>query len=543
MSWTSIVRLAELGGASRHTAGPVCVLADENGDWHAVASRCPHMGYPMEKGTLRKGVLTCAWHSWEFDLGTGGCYRGACADLPIFPLRIRDGAIEVDLDHHAAGSQEARITELRDRLLEGDRYQIARTLASALEDGIAPRTLASAVASHGISHAIAAHQNSTATREIAAVTAAARLSERFTGRDRLLPLLQGSLQVGNNVGSRRAILPLPGAPSVARRAALLGRYVEDASELALERLLMDWPRSDRERDARLLRHALGPEFLPRPEVPIDLVEAIDATRWLGDQPDIHATLVAWILGKNRGDPAGEDRDAVAWLRAHLDALPSAAAADAEVTERLGAVYAAHAPAQALDAVLEILRSTSARSVIGAFLVLETRRLTRLRPNNGGMWGSAITGVRLAEALQRLEGELPERTRALGAIHLAWHAFSSRWLPLGKPWSDEHPAPGSAAAYAEAVGAQDTATARAEGVALAGRCRAGAAPWSEWIAPLIEEDIGTERLLLLEATLRTVPRIAEWQPLVAGVITHALDAKSRQDTAAAARFGRSMLASA
>ena len=43
------------------------------GSFHAVDNRCPHMGYPMSKGSIRDGVLICHWHHWEFDLKTGGC--------------------------------------------------------------------------------------------------------------------------------------------------------------------------------------------------------------------------------------------------------------------------------------------------------------------------------------------------------------------------------------------------------------------------------------------------------------------------------------
>ena len=93
-------RLIDLGPASAiseggsHSSGPVTVFRHQ-GHLHAVASRCPHMGYPMSKGTLRDGVVTCAWHGWEFDLVDGGCYRGACDDLPIYPVEIVDGAVRV----------------------------------------------------------------------------------------------------------------------------------------------------------------------------------------------------------------------------------------------------------------------------------------------------------------------------------------------------------------------------------------------------------------------------------------------------------------
>ena len=62
------------------------------GTFNAVDNRCPHMGYPMSKGTVRDGVLICHWHHWEFDLKTGGCFvtSGAGNDLKSFPVEVRD---------------------------------------------------------------------------------------------------------------------------------------------------------------------------------------------------------------------------------------------------------------------------------------------------------------------------------------------------------------------------------------------------------------------------------------------------------------------
>ena len=60
------------------------------GSFHAVDNRCPHMGYPMSKGSIRDGVLICHWHHWEFDLKTGGCLLTSGDDLKAFPVEVRD---------------------------------------------------------------------------------------------------------------------------------------------------------------------------------------------------------------------------------------------------------------------------------------------------------------------------------------------------------------------------------------------------------------------------------------------------------------------
>ncbi len=42
-----------------------------DGEVFALDNRCPHMGFPLSKGTLKDGVLTCHWHHAQFDLRSG----------------------------------------------------------------------------------------------------------------------------------------------------------------------------------------------------------------------------------------------------------------------------------------------------------------------------------------------------------------------------------------------------------------------------------------------------------------------------------------
>jgi nitrite reductase/ring-hydroxylating ferredoxin subunit len=44
-----------------------------SGGVFASDNRCPHQGYALVRGDVKDGVLTCAWHNWKFELGTGTC--------------------------------------------------------------------------------------------------------------------------------------------------------------------------------------------------------------------------------------------------------------------------------------------------------------------------------------------------------------------------------------------------------------------------------------------------------------------------------------
>ncbi|MDX1748628.1 MAG: Rieske (2Fe-2S) protein, partial [Halobacteriales archaeon] len=40
----------------------------EDGSVHALDNQCPHMGFPLHRGTVDDGVLTCHWHHARFEL-------------------------------------------------------------------------------------------------------------------------------------------------------------------------------------------------------------------------------------------------------------------------------------------------------------------------------------------------------------------------------------------------------------------------------------------------------------------------------------------
>ncbi len=64
---------------------------------YAVDNRCPHMGFPLDRGSVRNGILTCHWHHARFDLKTGGAFDLWADDTPAFPVEVRDGEIWVDV--------------------------------------------------------------------------------------------------------------------------------------------------------------------------------------------------------------------------------------------------------------------------------------------------------------------------------------------------------------------------------------------------------------------------------------------------------------
>ncbi len=48
----------------------VCVFWHD-GKAYALDDRCPHMGFPLHRGSVEAGLVTCHWHHARFDLASG----------------------------------------------------------------------------------------------------------------------------------------------------------------------------------------------------------------------------------------------------------------------------------------------------------------------------------------------------------------------------------------------------------------------------------------------------------------------------------------
>ncbi len=77
--------------------GHAVVLVNHDGSFYALDNRCPHMGFPLHRGSLNKGILTCDWHHARFDLCSGGTFDLWADDARKFPVDVRDGEIWVDV--------------------------------------------------------------------------------------------------------------------------------------------------------------------------------------------------------------------------------------------------------------------------------------------------------------------------------------------------------------------------------------------------------------------------------------------------------------
>src|SRR5436189_6227341 len=92
---------------------PVAIFIYDS-EVYAVDSRCPHMGFPLNQGSVKDGILTCHWHHARFDLASGGTFDLWADDVRAFPTELRGDEVWVDVAPHADPTQQ-----LKQRLQDG----------------------------------------------------------------------------------------------------------------------------------------------------------------------------------------------------------------------------------------------------------------------------------------------------------------------------------------------------------------------------------------------------------------------------------------
>ena len=73
------------------------VICNAGGELYCLSGVCPHAGGPLGQGSLEGYQLVCPWHGWKFDCRTGLSTPGKTLKLPVFPVKLQDGMIVIEI--------------------------------------------------------------------------------------------------------------------------------------------------------------------------------------------------------------------------------------------------------------------------------------------------------------------------------------------------------------------------------------------------------------------------------------------------------------
>jgi nitrite reductase/ring-hydroxylating ferredoxin subunit len=111
---------------------PILVIYDR-GRVFALDNRCPHMGFPLERGSVDDGILTCHWHHARFDLESGCTFDLWADDVPICPVEVRNG----DVWAKSTFGHTNPTAHWRQRLADGLAHDLGLVIAKAVDGQLA----------------------------------------------------------------------------------------------------------------------------------------------------------------------------------------------------------------------------------------------------------------------------------------------------------------------------------------------------------------------------------------------------------------------
>jgi nitrite reductase/ring-hydroxylating ferredoxin subunit len=213
---------------------PILVIYDR-GRVFALDNRCSHMGFPLERGSVEDGILTCHWHHARFDLESGCTFDLWADDVPIFPVELRNGQVWVKTTFGHADTA----AHWRQRLADGLEHDLGLVIAKAVHGQLAadvPRAdIVRQVALFG------AENRDGWDVGLTILTALANLLPVLPEEDVYLALFHGARRVAadcDGEAPRRERAPLGSRPDTATLKRWLRRWTIVRHREAAERTLL-----------------------------------------------------------------------------------------------------------------------------------------------------------------------------------------------------------------------------------------------------------------------------------------------------------------
>jgi len=213
---------------------PILVVYDR-GRVFALDNRCPHMGFPLERGSVEDGILTCHWHHARFDLESGCTFDLWADDVPTFPVELRDGQVWVK----TTVTHPDPAAHWRRRLTDGLGHDLGLVIGKAVHGQLAtdvpPADIVRQLALFG------AQNRDGWGVGLTSLTALANLLPMLPDEEAYLALFHGARRVAadcDGQAPRRERAPLESHPDAATLKRWLCRWTTVRHREAAERTLL-----------------------------------------------------------------------------------------------------------------------------------------------------------------------------------------------------------------------------------------------------------------------------------------------------------------
>ena len=431
--------LEELRQAERlvvHLEGhTICLLAD-GGEVYAVDNRCPHMGFPLHRGSVSDGILTCHWHHARFDLCTGGTFDEWADDLRRFPVEVEGDDVYVDL--RLPGDP---VAHQRQRLYDGLRRNIPLVLAKAAI-AVAEADPSGADAFRAGLEFGTLRRGGGWFRGLTTLTCLMNLVPRLDRVERAAALYHGLADVASDSAMeppRFPLDPLPGEVDPERLGRWFRGFIEVRDADGAERAIVSAVRSGaspQELADMLFAAATDHRYLDGGHT-LDFVnkalEALDTAGWERAEA-VLASLTPQLAFAERMEEANSWRnpvDLVALLEAAFEELPEALAGRGTWSDRSSLVQVVlnGEPKEILDALLGALRAGASEvELASAVSFAAATRIARFPTSNEfGDWDTALHTFTFANAVEQGLRRSPSPELVRGVLDAAMSVHLDRFL--------------------------------------------------------------------------------------------------------------------
>ncbi|MCC6730923.1 MAG: Rieske 2Fe-2S domain-containing protein [Chthonomonadales bacterium] len=425
-----------------HAAGHTIALFRHEGRVRAVDNRCPHMGFPLSKGSVKDGILTCHWHHARFDLCSGGTFDPFADDVRVYPVRIEGSEVWVDAGQPSADPAARHRARLEDGLRHDLRLVIAKAVVGLAAAGAPERAALEVAADFGTRYASGGWGPG-----LTILTAMGNILPLLRAEDRPRALYQGITHVARETAGQPPAFRQEPLATTERRPEVFKRWFRGFVEMR-----------DRDGAERTLRTAVA-VGLPMPVVADMLFAAATDHRYLdaGHPMDFASKalelldLIGWehaeqvlpsvvprLARAQRAEESSAWRqpvDLAALLWAAFEELPAAAARGA----------AARAPWEGLAGLVEtLLRDDPAASVAALVAALgegaapealaqaaacaAARRVAQFHTaNEYGDWDTALHTFTYANAVHQAMRRAPSLELLRGVFDAAMSVYLDRFL--------------------------------------------------------------------------------------------------------------------
>jgi len=116
---------------------PILVVEDQ-GRIFALDNRCPHLGFPLDRGSIADGILTCHWHHARFDLASGCTFDLWADEVPTCAVELRGGEIWVKPEFGRLDAAAYWGERLEQGMIHNLGLVIAKAVQGQLAAGVPP---------------------------------------------------------------------------------------------------------------------------------------------------------------------------------------------------------------------------------------------------------------------------------------------------------------------------------------------------------------------------------------------------------------------